>query len=427
MSDKERIYFVDTNVLLKNPEFLSENKVYILPTVLREIESLELKRSNYDLQYSIRKAKRAIVTYNDNIYYWYESVDEKSMVESRIGYHSDYGDNIILAYVLQCIDVVNNGDLKHEDLRQFEPCMYTDDILLGIKCRQHGIATISSYEVMDNSDIYNGIYTLNYDYNNQEHCDLLSSMYLNQLDCESFGLLQNQYLEIYDINLQKVIQMFKYDGYDLIKIEKFPSIRNSFNKVTAKNQRQALAIDLLQNDRVKVKALSGVAGSGKDYLIFNDALQKQEEDDKKIIWVGNPVIAKGTQEIGFLPGTLEDKLKGNFMVLADIIGSEIMLNDMMLKEKISVEYVGNLRSRTFNNCYIIVGEAQNFTVEQLKLIIGRVGHDSVLVLNGDDDQADISNSGYRRFIETLKGNELFGAVELLEVERSDVAELSLLF
>jgi len=238
--------------------------------------------------------------------------------------------------------------------------------------------------------------------------------------------MNNDYLEVVNKTNLETIDIFKYYDFSYTKV-KYKQILNNANTIKPRNTRQALAIDLLLNDDIPVKALYGEAGTGKDMLIFNHALKKQQEDGCKIIWIGNSVLAKGTSEIGFLPGSLEEKLKGNFMVLSDILGGEFMLNHMIQAGDIAIEYVGNLRSRTFDNAYIIVGEAQNFTIEQLKLILGRVGENSVIAFNGDDNQADISNSGYRKFVETLKHSDLFGMVELKDVERSEIAKLSLLF
>lgn len=114
----------------------------------------------------------------------------------------------------------------------------------------------------------------------------------------------------------------------------YKKILNSNDIVSPHNSRQAMAIDLLLNDNILVKALTDTfLKLGKDFLIFNHALSQLEQEDKQIIWIGNSVLSKGTQEIGFLPGTLEDKLRGNYMVLADVLGSELKLQDMIAKEK----------------------------------------------------------------------------------------------
>ena len=405
-------YILDTNALLNNPEFICDNHVIILPIVLREIENLELKRTNYDMQYRIRKAKRIISENIDNVEFISEEFNEEDFVMKLTNYSNTYGDNIILAYAKD-INITNTVSV------------YTDDILLQLKLKQSGIQYISTNE-LHSDKTYSGVYIFEYDSHDDESQEILSALYGKGITNNFFNLQNNDYLEVINKDSKKVMDIFKYNNYVYEKIQ-YKKILNSNDIVSPHNPRQAMAIDLLLNDNILVKALTGHAGTGKDFLIFNHALSQLEQDDKQIIWIGNSVLSKGTQEIGFLPGTLEDKLRGNYMVLADVLGSELNLQDMIAKEKIVVEHVGSLRSRTFNNAYIIVGEAQNFTIEQLKLILGRVGYNSTIVFNGDDEQSDINNSGYIKFIETLKDNDLFGTVELKDVERSEVAKLSLLF
>lgn len=367
-------YILDTNALLNNPDFLSDNEVILVPTVLRELENLELKRSNTDMQYRIRSAKRKMIECIENINFFKEVNDEKALTLNHIGYESDYGDNIILSYVLEY-----KADNPKEEFK-----VYTDDVLLCLKLDMYSIPFCNSGQL--NEENYSGVYEWYYVENDEEHQEILSMLYEDKT-CNIFNLKKNEYLEV-KRDFDDVLATFKYNGKEYVEVH-YKKIKNNTSIIKPRNSRQSLAIDLLLDDDIPVKALTGPAGAGKDALIFNHALQKQQEEGHKIIWIGNSVLAKGTNEIGFLPGTLEEKLKGNFMVLSDILGGELALQYKMQSELISIEYVGNLRSRTFNDCYIIVGEAQNFTIEQLKLIIGRVGENSIIAFNGDDDQSDM--------------------------------------
>lgn len=417
---------VDTNVLLNDTDFVLNNDTIILPIVLRELENLEKKRTNQDLLYLIRQAKRAMES-SDKIIYMTDDneLNNDIMDEYLRGYDTEYGDNIILAYILFLLDGCRD-DYNRENL-----VLYTQDILLGLKAKSFGITVVSGN---DNSDFdYTGVEIFTVDGQN-ERCqidtdEVLNMIYSKDSDENPLKLVNNQYLILQktdenESKNDKIVDILRYfDGnYDKIS---YKPLKNEYIDLKPINLRQKLAFDLMQNDDIKVKLIIGKAATGKDITIASHALDKLSGGEiDKIIWIGNSVSVKGTKDLGALPGGVEDKIKPYYMVLSDILGSEYALEDMIEREKIGIEYVGNLRSRTFNNAYIIVGECQNFTIEQLQLILGRVGQNSYIAFNGDTEQADISNSGLNRFIEALRGQDMFGCVELTDVERSEVARLS---
>lgn len=406
------VYLVDTNVLLNNPSFLKDNNAVIPAIVLRELENLEKKRSNPSLLYDIREAKRAIMEAEENetVNFFLGDIDEESIV-NEFNLDGEYGDNELL-YVAKILS---------ED-SEYKIVVYTGDILLKLKCELFGI----DVEFDDNNygDLdYNGVEIFEYDSENEEHQAILSAIYSNN-DENPLNLLENQYLIVKENG--KILQILRYFDGKYANI-KYNSVKNEYITLDPLNTMQKIAFDLMQRDDVKIKSVMGEIGTGKDIVIFSHALDKLSSGDiDKIVWIGNAVQAKGTKEIGFLPGNREEKLYENYAVLSDVLGGEYILDDMIVKEKIVIEHVGGLRSRTFNNAYIIVGEAQNFTIEQLKLILGRVGYNSYIAFNGDMKQSDINNSGLNQFIDALKGQDLFGCIELDDVVRSEVAKLSTL-
>ena len=413
-------YIVDINVLLHEPAVL-KNPSYnfiLLPTLFREMEKLEQRKGDYRLQMSIRDAKRMIesVKNNNNITFITQDPSDKvDFIASSIGkdYDADYADNLYLSYAVFYNNNTPTG-------------IVTNDILLSHKAKSLGITSIKSDDISKDSHLYTGVYVFNYDKTIDEHNEIYSNIYKYLKTDEKynpFDLFENEYLEV--VSDGGVIDSFKCKNGKYVKT-KYLTMENDYDDdIVPANERQQMAFDLMLDEDVPVKCLLGTFGVGKDYTIINYSLQVQKLEDKQIIWIGNPVITRGTQEIGFLPGTQDEKLKGSYMVLADVIGDEGMLDYLIMNEKIKIEYVGNLRSRTFNDATIIVGEAQNYTIEQLQLIISRVGINSELILNGDIIQSDIDYSGLPRFINSLKKNKLYGQVTLTDVERSEVAKLSL--
>src|SRR5690606_14460284 len=117
--------------------------------------------------------------------------------------------------------------------------------------------------------------------------------------------------------------------------------------------RQRLAFDLLQNDEITVKALLGVFGSGKDFLMLSHAVELIKDGKfEKIVWVRNNVEVKNTNSIGFLPDGIEDKLRPFLAPLQDFLGGEVGLEMFMLDGKVEVQHLGFIRGRDIKNSII---------------------------------------------------------------------------
>ena len=416
-------YILDTNVLLNNPDFIKNNKVVLLPTVLRELENLELKRSNYEMQYRIRNAKRILKKYEHNVSYITFDITVHT-VHQYIGYESDYGDNIILSYVLLLRE-------KYPD-DVSDSIVYTDDVLLQQKLKSKDIKYISTEEIYNQED-YSGIKIFHYDKNDDEHTELLSQLY--SIDCKEniFDLNPNEYLLVLDSGITNeevsFVDAFRFRNGSHESITKKRNLMFSSNNdgtfVKPLNHRQSIAINSLNDDSVPVKIVKGMVASVKSYLTFTKAkelLDKQMVN--QIIFIGNSVTEKSSSSIGALPGELQEKIGFNYSYIADVLGSKYLLEEMIRTEQLCIEYCGFIRSRTFSNAAVVVSEAQNFTMEQLELILTRIGEGSYLIIDGDYNQSDIHNSGFKRFTNKLKGSELVSIVTLTDVERSNVAKLA---
>src|SRR5699024_7810574 len=122
-----------------------------------------------------------------------------------------------------------------------------------------------------------------------------------------------------------------------------------------------------------------------DYLMLSHALEK----NKKIIWIRSNMEVKDSGKIGFLPGTMEEKLRPFTKIIDDITGDEFETERLMNNGKLVIENLGHLRGRQFNNAIIYVTEAQNLTDEHVELLLGRVGENSEIWFNGDKKQSDV--------------------------------------
>ncbi len=245
-------------------------------------------------------------------------------------------------------------------------------------------------------------------------------------------LFENEYLLIKDQNGEYVDEKYRWNGKRLIKLN-YKTVQNTYaDRIKPKNFKQECAFDLLQNHKVPVKLITGSIGTGKTYLSLLHAVDYLEKEIyNKIIYIRNNIQVKNTNEIGHLPNGLKDKLLPYIAPLIDILGGSQPLEKWEKDNMIEYCHLGFLRGRNFDKSIVICSESENLTKEHMKTIIGRIGKESILIVEGDLSQVDKKvfeeNSGIMAMREILKGNSLFGAVDLDKTERSPVAELSNLF
>lgn len=164
------------------------------------------------------------------------------------------------------------------------------------------------------------------------------------------------------------------------------------------------------------------------FFMINAALQCLESGNKeKIIFVRNGLSPKGVPDIGYLPGSALDKTVVWAMPIADHVGGEDGLLHLIQSRKLEVLPLNYIRGRDLKNAIIFSDESENLTPKLIQLLLGRVGENSELWIAGDYRQSDLGKSfseGLTFMIEKLKGNRLFGYVDLPITERSKIAELS---
>ena len=208
-------------------------------------------------------------------------------------------------------------------------------------------------------------------------------------------------------------------------------------KISSRNKEQAFAIDLLMDPSVKVVSLVGRAGSGKTLCAIAAGLQQtiglrgSNPYDRMI--VSRPVQPLG-KDIGFLPGTMEEKMLPWLMPIQDNLqfllgGDKNTLQMYVSKGKIEIEALTYIRGRSIANAFVIIDEAQNLTAHEIKTIMTRVGEGTKIVLTGDIEQIDNvyvneTSNGLAHAVEKLKEFPLSGHVTFTRGERSEVATLA---
>ena len=242
------------------------------------------------------------------------------------------------------------------------------------------------------------------------------------------NLVENQYLVLEDLN-GEIIDKFKFQNGELKKVN-FPIINSTYmGKIKPKTFEQELALDLLSDNKVPVKIIRGVYGAGKDLLMFGKALEFIEKDIyKKIIYIRPNVTLKDVPDIGYLRGGIEEKLSWTFGPLYDKIGGKENIDLLIEQDKIELMPLLFIRGRSFENSIVYVSEGQNITNEIAKLLLGRIGQNSILMINADTHQTDNriydKDNGIKTMIDKLFGNPLFGYIYLGQTLRSETANLA---
>ena len=206
-------------------------------------------------------------------------------------------------------------------------------------------------------------------------------------------------------------------------------------KISSRNKEQAFAIDMLMDPNIKLLSLVGRAGSGKTLCAIAAGLQQTiglKENKYSRLIVSRPVQPMG-RDIGFLPGTKEEKMLPWLMPIQDnlkfLMGDSSTLDTYVEKGKIEIEALTYIRGRSIANAFIVIDEAQNLTRHEIKTIITRIGENTKIVLTGDVEQIDNvyvneTTNGLAHAVENFKKHIIAGHVTFRKGERSELATLA---
>jgi len=247
----------------------------------------------------------------------------------------------------------------------------------------------------------------------------------------------NEYCTLIDETNPKRAALTKVDpkGTKLIPIV---DCREGVWGIKPRNREQHFAFDALLDDRVKLVTLMGKAGTGKTLLAMAAGLKRTVNDREfRRLVVARPTISMG-KELGFLPGSLEEKLAPWMQPIHDALELLSDLNmghehrrsgDLMRSGSIVVEALSYIRGRSIANQFMIIDEAQNLTPLEAKTIITRVGSGTKVVFTGDPYQidnpyVDSSSNGFNYVVSRFRAEAIAAHIELQKGERSELAELA---
>jgi len=208
--------------------------------------------------------------------------------------------------------------------------------------------------------------------------------------------------------------------------------------IKPRNREQHYAFDALLDDRIKLVTLMGKAGTGKTLMAMAAGLKRTVLDREfRRLVVARPTISMG-KELGFLPGSLEEKLAPWMQPIHDALEMLSDLNmghdhrraaDLMRSGSIVVEALSYIRGRSIAGQFMVIDEAQNLTPLEAKTIITRVGNGTKIIFTGDPYQidnpyVDSSSNGFNYIVSRFRDQAIAAHIELQKGERSELAELA---
>jgi PhoH-like ATPase len=429
-------FILDTNVLLHDPRALfhfGDNNVTIPIYVIEEID--QFKRDLSELGRNARQVARYL-----------DEARGKGKIAEGVAMPS--GGKLRVVFSPRDLPkAMANGAATDNrilavalDVRDKEPnvpaIFVTKDTNLRIRADALGL-TAEDYDIeqQEISDVYTGLQEVAV-----PAADVDAFYQSGELPHDGASFAPNEFVLLKDRDNPQHTAMGKFRAdrgkvVPLIRVQK-----EGIWGIRPRNKEQTFALDLLLNDDIKIVTMVGKAGTGKTLMAIAAGLHKtMEEGVYHKLLVSRPIFPLG-RDIGYLPGTVEEKLNPWMQPIFDNV--EFLMNLSKADKKagrsyhelidlgiLAIEPLTYIRGRSIPGQYIIIDEAQNLTPHEVKTIITRVGDGTKIVLTGDPYQidnpyVDSTNNGLIHVVNKFKTEKLAGHISLSKGERSALAELA---
>ena len=466
-SGETKLFVLDTNVLMHDPTCLfrfEEHDIFLPMITLEELDNH--KRGMSDVARNVRQVTRTL----DQLV---ADVDETRLMTSGIPLNklgnkeaqghlyfqtkveaaplpkdlaSDKADNQILGVMI--------GLVATHPTRAI--VMVSKDINMRIKARALGLSSEDYFndQVLEDSDLlYPGTLQLPADFwekhgknietwHENDHHGVSQTFYrISGPLVPSMVVNQFVYMEPQDGETPFQAQVKELNGKTAVleTLHDYMHSKNNVWGITARNREQNFAFNILLNPDIDIVTLVGQAGTGKTLLALAAGLAQVLETKRYNEVIVTRVTIPVGEDIGFLPGTEEEKmspwmgaLDDNLEVLSKSDQNEggewgRATTQELIRSRISVKSLNFMRGRTFVNKFLIIDEAQNLTPKQMKTLITRAGPGTKIVCLGNIAQIDTpylteGSSGLTYVVDRFRGWEHSGHVMLARGERSRLAE-----
>ena len=420
-SQATKTYVLDTSVLLSDPKalFKFKEQEVVIPIIV--INELEKKRHDPEIGYYARQALRLL--------------DDLRMEHERLDFPMEVGEGGFLRVELNHIDqsVLPAGfQLGDNDSRILavafnlasegkDVTLVSKDLPLRVKAAALGM----------HADEYRNDNAVDSGWTGIDEVALSADEMNDLYDTE---VIKHKAVAELPLNTGLVISSER--GHALGRVEKGSKIklvrgdRDVFG-VHGRSAEQRLAIDVLLDAEIGIVSLGGRAGTGKSAMALLAGLEAvlERRQHKKII-VFRPIFAVGGQELGYLPGSENEKMnpwgQAIFDTLGPLVSKEVM-DHIVDRGLLEILPLTHIRGRSLHDAFVIVDEAQSLERNTLLTVLSRIGQNAKVVLTHDVAQRDNlrvgRHDGIAAVIEVLKNHELFAHVTLQRSERSAIAAL----
>ena len=452
-----KLFVLDTNVLMHDPTSLfrfEEHDIFVPMMTLEELDSN--KKGMSEVARNARQASRSL---DEIVGTCPEGIDEgislvgpsSQLASGRLFLQTEAiniqlpaalptakGDNQILAVVMHLFEKFD---------RKRPVILVSKDINMRIKARALGLAAQDYFndKVLEDTDLlYTGTKEIDAAFWEANGKDIESwkqdtHTYYRLKGPDTADLLINEF--IYQDGEQPLQAWVKEKAGRTITLETLIDYSHQKNNVwgiTARNREQNFALNLLMNPEIDFVTLLGQAGTGKTLLTLAASLTQVLEAKRYSEVIMTRVTVPVGEDIGFLPGTEEEKmapwmgaLEDNLDVLNGTTGEggewgRAATRDL-IRSRIKIKSLNFMRGRTFINKFLIIDEAQNLTPKQMKTLITRAGPGTKVVCMGNIAQIDTpylteGSSGLTYVVDRFKGWPHSGHITLQRGERSRLAD-----
>lgn len=437
-SGPKKNFILDTNVILHDFDSINnfeENDIYIPFIVLEELD--KFKKGSDQINYNARAFVRELDLITDDdlftdgaelgvgkgkLYIVNASKDNKKITDA---FPERSADNRILSVVAEIAE--KNPGMK--------TILVSKDINLRMKARSLGFVSedyindkVTDVDIFDrgeqtvegiNPNLIDKIYVQN------------GGVDLNEFNFD-FQLDPNQ---CFILKSERNSVLVRYNPFT----QKIKKVEKEVNfGIHPRNAEQTFAFEILNDPDIKLVGLTGKAGTGKTLLALASAL-KQNKIYGQIL-LARPIVSLSNRDLGYLPGDEKQKIAPYMQPLFDnlnVIKSQLgqnspdlrLIDELQKTGRLEIEALAFIRGRSLTETFCIIDEAQNLTPHEVKTIITRAGENTKMVFTGDLQQIDspyldMQSNGLAYMIDKMRRQNIFGHVNLVKGERSELSELA---